>query len=235
VFSGFSFSEEEQELISIWGKKDNRIILAEKMFFTSSYNTSSGISPFANTAIEQLERWKHEDTIHSISNETRFVAPLAEEIAVLCGVKPEYLDNLSPRKFEEMIAALFRNHGFSVELRTATRDGGYDILAVSHTGLGKKTILIEVKHFAPNRPVGVGIVRSLYGVKCLNNSSKAMLVTSSYVTKYAHHEFLRVIPWELDFIERSRLLDWCKKYVSDVLDEFDEKATEQGPSSHKPY
>ena len=92
--------------------------------------------------------------------------------------------------------------------------------------------LIEIKHFAPNRPVGVGIVRTLYGVKHLQQASKALLVTSSYLSPDAKREFSRVIPWELELIERSKVLDGCKSYLSELLGqvEADEEVSSEGSS-----
>ncbi len=137
---------------------------------------------------------------------------------MLCGAKSTLLDNLTPRQFEELTAALFKNHGFDAHLTAATRDGGYDIVAASHSGLSSETTLVEVKHFAPHRPVSVGIVRALYGVKCLHDAQKAILATSSYVSRDARHEFSRVIPWEIDFIERRDVLDWCQRYLNGLLE-----------------
>ncbi|MCP5103149.1 MAG: restriction endonuclease [bacterium] len=216
VFSGFSFSSDEEALITAWGLKDSRIVLADKMKFFF-FEDSNGVSPFIRIASSQLDRWSSEIQTISSSEEIKVVAPLSEEMVVLCGAKPERIDSLNPRQFEELIASLFRNHGFDVDLTAATRDGGYDIVAAAHSGLKKETVLIEVKHFAPHRPVGVGIVRSLYGVKALNKASRAVLVTSSYVSQYAKNEFSRAIPWELDFVERQRLLDWCRMYVDELL------------------
>jgi restriction system protein len=122
-----------------------------------------------------------------------------------------------PRQFEELIAALFRNHGFEVELTAQTQDGGYDIVAASHSRLSSEVALIEVKHFAPHRPVGVGLVRALYGVKHFQNADKVILVTSSYISDYAKKEFSRVIPWEMEFAERSKVLEWCRSYLTDIL------------------
>jgi len=42
---------------------------------------------------------------------------------------PERMYDMNPRKFEELIAAIFKDFGFDVELTKATRDGGRDIIA----------------------------------------------------------------------------------------------------------
>src|SRR5215211_5952306 len=42
--------------------------------------------------------------------------------------RPEYVFEISPRQFEEIIAELFFREGYEVELTKQTRDGGYDIV-----------------------------------------------------------------------------------------------------------
>jgi len=214
IFAGFSFSTDEKQFISAWSEKDPRIVLADKMGLTLSWKREQTI--FHEIALKQLDRWSNHGSL-PISSETLRFQPLAEEMMALCGARSEALDHLSSRQFEELVAAIFRNHGFDVELTGATRDGGYDIVATSSTALAREVALVEVKHFAPGRPVGVGIVRSLYGVKTLRRASKAFLVTSSYVSSYASREFERVIPWELEFVERKRILDWCASYLGELI------------------
>ena len=74
--------------------------------------------------------------------------------------------------------------------------------------------LVQAKRYRPDRHVGVDIVRSLYGLRILHSASQVVLVTSSFVTRDVRKEFQRVIPWELDFIERDQIMEWCKNYTS---------------------
>jgi len=113
--------------------------------------------------------------------------------------------------FEALIAEIFKSHGWLVELTAATRDGGHDIIAVKRNIPSNLKLLIEAKRYRPDRAVSVDIVRSLYGVKALNGASQVILATSSYVSSVAKKEFKRVTPWELDFLEREKILSWCKE------------------------
>lgn len=122
---------------------------------------------------------------------------------------PHYLHQMNPRKFELLIAEIFRDFGWDVELTARTRDGGYDIVAVRRDWSSQLRLLVEAKRFSPSRKVGVGIVRSLYGVKSTVAASQAVLATSSYVSEDVRREFAHVVPWELDFMERDKILDWC--------------------------
>lgn len=98
---------------------------------------------------------------------------------------PDLIYSLSPRKFEELIADLFHNMGWDVELTKQTRDGGKDIIAFINTGDARLMSIIEVKRNARNRPVGVSIVRELYGTMFDAQANSAFVVTSSYFTRDA--------------------------------------------------
>jgi hypothetical protein len=44
----------------------------------------------------------------------------------------EVLLQMASREFEELVAELWKRFGYEVELTKATRDGGYDVVAVKH-------------------------------------------------------------------------------------------------------
>jgi L-asparaginase len=99
---------------------------------------------------------------------------------------PQQLHSLTPRNFEVLVAEIFKHHGYEVTLTPATRDGGYDFRALFVDGLGIKCLsLVEAKHFAPDQPVGIAIVRSLYGVVSSINAERGIIVTTSRFTKDA--------------------------------------------------
>jgi restriction system protein len=111
--------------------------------------------------------------------------------------------------FERLVAELYRDHGWEVQLTAFSRDGGYDLVALHRIGPQEIKVLVEVKRFSPQRPVSVGLVRSLYGTRTLRHASQVVLATSSHVSAYAKQEFRDAIPHELSFIERDQLLEWC--------------------------
>ncbi len=142
----------------------------------------------------------------------RVIAPPWTELCRYLAVNPDYLHRLDPRQFELLVGEIFSSSGWEVDFTARTRDGGYDVIAVRHQVPTDLKILIEAKRYAPNRAVGVNVVRSLYGLKALHHVSQLVLATSSYVSKDAKIEFNRVVPWELDFIERDKIIDWCQRY-----------------------
>ncbi|MBW2737669.1 MAG: restriction endonuclease [Deltaproteobacteria bacterium] len=117
---------------------------------------------------------------------------IEQELLVYINNNPEKLREIPDRKFEEIIASIFKNQGFDVSLTSQTRDGGYDIFAVRHSQFtGKDTYLIECKRYAEQNKVGVGIVRSLLGVVMMNQATRGIIATTSSFTKPAKEAALQ--------------------------------------------
>lgn len=194
--------------MNAWQKIDPRIFI-------------NGTTFYDNKLTNKIKKiWKSRSSIYQnnlMMQEVELINQLSQELSVLCAVSENIFNNMSPRKFEELIASIFKNQGFNVELTQKTKDGGYDIRVVEHSSLSKKVGLIEVKHFSPNRPVSVGLVRELYGVKEYNNADYCILATSSYVTDYAKKEFSRAIPWSMNFLEREDILNLCRKHTKHLI------------------
>lgn len=98
---------------------------------------------------------------------------------------PEYVYNLEPCEFEEFVADVFRRVGFNANVTQKTHDGGKDITASFEIGGVLYTTYFECKKYAPNRPVGVNVVRELYGVMEKERVDKGIIVTTSHFTKDA--------------------------------------------------
>lgn len=129
-----------------------------------------------------------------------------------------YLDNaqmylIKPREFEKVVAELLRNYGFEVELTKATRDGGYDIMALHKMGQGLLPIkyLIECKRYREDNGVGVEVIRSLRDVIRTNQAHMGILFTTSYFTKDAN-KLREETPLLLDFKDKEDLVIWINEY-----------------------
>ena len=71
--------------------------------------------------------------------------------------------------------------------------------------------LIECKRYAPDNPVGVELVRSLYGVKVHEKATKAILATTSRFTASAQ-EFGDQHLWELELKDYKGIIAWIRMY-----------------------
>jgi HJR/Mrr/RecB family endonuclease len=121
------------------------------------------------------------------------------------------LQTIDRRKFEEVVAEIFSGFGYLVELTQRTRDGGKDIIAIKNSVTPVK-YLIECKRPNPGNPVSVSTVRELYGVKSDDQATKAILVTTTYLTPDAKR-FVEKHRWELDAKEFHDLTEWIAEYL----------------------
>ena len=130
-----------------------------------------------------------------------------DQLLDLVARKPDLLHAVSSRRFEELVAELLMAEGFLVELTPASRDGGRDILVKSTSILGNSLILVECKKYSLDRPVGVGVVRSLYGTVLHERANAGVLVTTSTFTRGAQ-EFQRSVPYQLTLKDYLDIGDW---------------------------
>jgi restriction endonuclease Mrr len=71
---------------------------------------------------------------------------------------PEKMYQLEPRKFEELIAAILENLGYSVELTAKGADGGVDIFATQKSDIGEVLLIVDCKRYSATNHVGVEVV-----------------------------------------------------------------------------
>lgn len=108
-----------------------------------------------------------------------------EELVRYLAANPSKMRELSPRKFEELIADMFRNQGYEVTLTPSSKDGGMDVIAVQRDGIGTVMIIVECKRYAETNKVGVEIARGLYGVVEQRRATRGIIATTSFFTKGA--------------------------------------------------
>lgn len=123
---------------------------------------------------------------------------------------PTALRTTDPRHFEELIAELLDRNGLDVELTPPSGDGGRDVLAWANTLAGRHLYLVECKRYAANRPVGVEIVRALYGVVQAENATAGLIVATSEFTKGAK-QFQETIKHRMDLRGYEGLIEWLRK------------------------
>ncbi len=81
---------------------------------------------------------------------------------------------IDPRMFEEVVASVFRDHGFTSTVTNYSGDGGIDIIL---DGNDNQTIGIQVKRYKDR--ISVAKIRELTGALVLNGHTKGIFVTTS--------------------------------------------------------
>lgn len=141
----------------------------------------------------------------------RTVAVVNDELIAHLARHPERMRELTPRRFEELVAELLKCQGFEPTLTPRTRDGGRDILAARSDRLGTLLYLVECKRYAPENKVGVETVRSIYGVVQSERASKGVIVTTSSFTKQAL-AFASPLMFQLSLRDFDALRQWLDEF-----------------------
>lgn len=142
---------------------------------------------------------------------------IEREVLAYFGRHPEMLHSLPPRKFEELVASVFRQNGFTVELTPESRDGGVDIIAVQKSGLtGSSLHLIECKRYLPHNTVGIGTVQRLLGVVEQHKATKGIVVTTSSFTRDAML-VAESAQHRLVLNEYSKLTSWLAEFSKPAI------------------
>ncbi|MCI1753615.1 MAG: restriction endonuclease [Flavobacteriales bacterium] len=144
-------------------------------------------------------------------NSSIIITDIDNEIKKFFRKYPDKMYNLNPRKFEELIASIFQDLGFNVQLTPATRDGGRDIIASLRNSVASFLTYVECKRYAPKNKIDVSIIRQVQGVHYTNKPSKSIIVTTSFFTKAAIKE-AKKIEHQLELKDFNDITKWLENY-----------------------
>ena len=113
------------------------------------------------------------------------VTEVSEDFIAQISETPRLVYDLSPRRFEELVAELYRRRGFEVQLTPSTGDEGVDVYAIRHDELGTSLTVVQCKRYSAAKKIGVGLVRELQGTILNTGASAGVLLTTSFFTKGA--------------------------------------------------
>jgi superfamily II DNA or RNA helicase len=94
------------------------------------------------------------------------------------------LDNLDPKRFEDLVATIYEKMGYDIKVTGGSHDGGIDIVADRESAGAKDRIIVQCKHQKHN--VGRPVLQQLWGI--LNNNpslTRCDVVTSAGFTTEA--------------------------------------------------
>jgi len=126
---------------------------------------------------------------------------------------PDIVYDLSPRKFEELIAELLDDMGYKVTLTPETKDGGRDVLAVVRLPNNQQILtIVECKKNSPSNKVGISIVeRFMYVLENKDRANKGIIVTTSFFSNEAL-KIEREYKWRLSLYDNNDLNKWLSNY-----------------------
>jgi restriction system protein len=171
------------------------------------YLENSGIQDFVHPGILGPDGLPIREEVLQESRIITDISSANSRIISLVERDPATMYDLSPRQFEELVAELLSKKGYTIELTPASKDGGFDMYAARKDGIGEFLYLVECKRYAQFRPVGVDVVRSLYGVVQKERATAGIIVTTSRFTRGAA-EFQTTVPHQLSLRDYLHLQEW---------------------------
>jgi restriction system protein len=222
ILPPFDASETEDYVIKRFRESRREIPNLSELF-----RLSKGIPVVLAALVDLLVRHSESDVLANVAGQT-FEISKDEESRIIKATRPgiiefsdtladrvkknpEQVHNITSRQFEELVAELFDDMGWEVELTKATRDGGRDILARLNTGVMKMLCLIETKRYRKDRPVGISLVKNLWGTLCDEHANSGMLVTTSYFSPDAK-KFQQKYEYQLALKDYSDIAEWLMSY-----------------------
>lgn len=122
---------------------------------------------------------------------------------------PDTIYEIDWRKWEEIIAAAYKQQGFEVILTPRSNDKGRDVIATNR--LGSVRFFDQVKAYRPGRLVTADDVRAMFGVLSLQpNVSKGFVTTTSEFAPgvLKDPDIARFMPYRLELKAKDALLEW---------------------------
>lgn len=135
---------------------------------------------------------------------------ISEELTAYLLNNPNAMHEMSPRKFEELVAYIMEKHGYEVTLTQQSRDGGIDIFALKNEGFGNILTIVDCKKYSETNPVGVAAVRGMYGTLQIENASHGMIATTSRFTRDAN-VLAKEYKYQLSLKNHADILQWIQQ------------------------
>jgi len=117
------------------------------------------------------------------------------------------------RDFEKLVGALLETNGWKIQITRGSKDGGIDVMAMRQDPeIGEIKSVWQAKKYRPSNKVRLSQVRELTAVREETRATKAMIVTTSALTRDAI-EWIRRDTFRLGFKNQTDLARWIQTAV----------------------
>lgn len=138
------------------------------------------------------------------------VREVSVELLTQLATNPEGLRVMPWRRFEFVVAELLSARGYSVTMSPKGADGGVDLYAASRSDLGSFVYLVQCKR-QERSPVGVGVVRDLFGRVSADHATAGLVVTTTRFTAPAK-EFANEVAFRMALKDFDEVATWLKEW-----------------------
>lgn len=151
---------------------------------------------------KQPEAFINNKNVHLIMKECS--RALAKRIAICPG---EFM-NIEWRELERIIATVFSDFGYDVELTPSAKDGGKDVIVWYHG----ESYIIEIKHWNKGNRVGKRYIREFLNIVIKENRKLGLYLSSSGYTANAFETMTYIDKIYFRYGDKSSVLLLLKMY-----------------------
>ena len=185
-------------------------------FYECRDNVTVEIYPESDRLSKAFEGFFHWQWVCGLVKED--TSDVYEEIYSYFIGRPEDLHRLHWRDFEILLFRIFQNHGFKAVLGPGQGDGGVDLRLWHEDPIGDVLTVVQAKKYAPHRTIDQTAVAALFGVSIVEDSQKALFVTTSDYQPVAK-KFASRTSGVLELAGKEDVINWCQRAAQGVIED----------------
>lgn len=194
----------------------NIVLVSNSELTTSANKLSNTFRTETGTNFQVFGRKELDEWFYSYKNENQFVAQktvheilknTSRQLAKLVAESPEQFMDIEWRDLERIIATVFSDFGYNVELTPASKDGGKDVI-VWYKG---ESYIIEIKHWK-NDKVKQSYISDFLQVVIRENRKTGLYLSSSGYTSNAFETLSEIEKPKFRYGDKTSMLYLLKMY-----------------------
>jgi HJR/Mrr/RecB family endonuclease len=126
---------------------------------------------------------------------------------------PGNLDRLEWRDLERMLAEVFDNLGFSVELTPGSKDGGKDIILECLVAGKRQTYIVEIKHWRCGNRVGQSVAQDFLNVIVRERREGGLFLATYGYCDNAFEMLSEIERQRIRFGAKAKVVGLCRTFV----------------------
>lgn len=178
-------------LVSAISQDIKSVVLVSNRDFThNAIKTAFDVADKSNINLQvfgrkELDKWfstyKQPETFVNDKNVQSIIKECSRVLAKRIATYPEEFMDIEWRDLERIIATVFSDFGYDVDLTPSAKDGGKDVIVWYHG----ESYIIEIKHWNEENRVGKSYIREFLSIVIRENRKLGLYLSSSGYTANA--------------------------------------------------
>lgn len=196
---------------------DNVIIASNSIFTPQLQKAVWDIQSIANINVQLLGKKELENLFKTSEEKELFITnnsvqdiiiDTCRKLAIKVAYNPQYIMDVEWRDLERIIATIFSDFGYNVELTPSAKDGGKDVI-VWYKGA---SYIIEIKHWKGNCRVGQRYISDFVKVVIKENRECGLYLSTSGYTVNAFEALAKLEKTKIRYGDRISMHTLMKIY-----------------------